>query len=311
MSVRKIVSFDWAIKNILREKANYDVLEGFVQALLHDKIKITELLESESNQDNDTMKYNRVDLLAKNSAGEDIIIEVQYAPEECYLKRLLYGTSKDIVDNISAGQSFCHVKKVYSISLIYFDFEAKGALYNDYAYHGKVNFIGVHSGKSVEINPTYLHGKNTNQTVPINDNVFPEYFVIAVNKLDNSKVVDDLDEWVYAFKNNEVKDNFKAPGIESMRQKLDFVSMSPEAQRKYDTYHISLRSNRSALELALFEANSKGLAQGVEQGLEQGIEQGKSERAIDNARNLIELGLDNKKIAKATQLSEEEVQALR
>ena len=50
MASRKIVSFDWAIKNILRDKANYDVLEGFLYALLKEKIVITELVESESNQ---------------------------------------------------------------------------------------------------------------------------------------------------------------------------------------------------------------------------------------------------------------------
>ena len=231
------------------------------------------MLESESNQDNDTMKYNRVDLLAKNSAGEDIIIEVQYAPEECYLKRLLYATSKDIVDNISAGQNLCHVKKVYSISLIYFNFEAQGEEHNDYAYHGKVNFTGIHSGKKATVNPTYLHGKNSvvpsqakaskTQTYQTSNDIFPEYFVIAVNELDNSKVRDDLDQWIYVFKNHEVKDNFKAPGIDSMREKLDFVSMSPEAQRKYDTYHVSLRSNQSALALQLSEAESKASSKGV------------------------------------------------
>jgi len=301
MSARKIVSFDWAIKNILREKANYDVLEGFVQSLLHDKIKITELLESESNQDNDTMKYNRVDLLAKNSAGEDIIIEVQYAPEECYLKRLLFATSKDIVDNISSGQSFCHVKKVYSISLIYFDFEAKGSSQNDYAYHGKMNFTGIRSGKLIEINPTYLHGNNL-QTAQRSDDVFPEYFVIAVNELDNSKIVDDLDQWVYAFKNNEVKDDFKAPGIESMRKKLDFVSMTPEDQRKYDTYHVSLRSNRSALELQLSDAESKG----IEQGIEQGIERNKKE----TAKQMKSAGIDLSIIENITGLSILVIEAL-
>jgi len=283
------------------------------------------LLESESNQDNDTMKYNRVDLLAKNSAGEDIIIEVQYAPEECYLKRLLYGTSKDIVDNISAGQSFCHVKKVYSITLIYFNFEAQGEEHNDYAYHGKVNFTGIHSGKKVNVDPTYLHGKNSvvpsqakaSKTQPsqTSNEIYPEYFVIAVNELDNSKVRDDLDQWIYGFKNHEVKDNFKAPGIDCMRKKLDFVSMSPEPQRKFDTYHVSLRSNRSALELQLSEAKSKGLEQGIEQGLElgieKGVEKGKAERDIDIAKNLISLGLDNEKIAIATQLSEDQIQESR
>uniref|UniRef100_UPI0040567D71 hypothetical protein n=1 Tax=Candidatus Electrothrix sp. TaxID=2170559 RepID=UPI0040567D71 len=35
---RTLVSFDWAIKNILRDKANYDVLEGFLSTLLEKDI---------------------------------------------------------------------------------------------------------------------------------------------------------------------------------------------------------------------------------------------------------------------------------
>ena len=89
MASREIVSFDWAIKNILRDKANYDVLEGFLHALLKEEIIITDIIESESNQDNREMKFNRVDVLAINSKDEHIIIEVQYSPEQSYFKRLL------------------------------------------------------------------------------------------------------------------------------------------------------------------------------------------------------------------------------
>ena len=48
---RKLISFDWAIKRILRSKANFDILEGFLSELLYEDIKILEILESESNQD--------------------------------------------------------------------------------------------------------------------------------------------------------------------------------------------------------------------------------------------------------------------
>ena len=31
---RTFISFDWALKHLLREKANHDVLEGFVSVIL-------------------------------------------------------------------------------------------------------------------------------------------------------------------------------------------------------------------------------------------------------------------------------------
>ena len=45
------IRFDWAMKRLLRNKANFAVLEGFLTTLLNEKIVIQTLLESESNQD--------------------------------------------------------------------------------------------------------------------------------------------------------------------------------------------------------------------------------------------------------------------
>jgi len=57
--MRKLVSFDWAMKKILRQKANFNILEGFLSELFKFDVEIVEILESEDN------KFNRVDLLAR------------------------------------------------------------------------------------------------------------------------------------------------------------------------------------------------------------------------------------------------------
>ncbi len=324
MSSRRIVSFDWAIKNIIRDKANYDILEGFLHALLKETITIIELIESESNPDNQEMKYNRVDVLAKNSRGEHIIIEVQYAPETCYFKRLLYGTSKDIVDNISIGEDYSTVKKVYSISLVYFDVEKhkKGTEVSDYVYCGKVEFTGFHNGKKVKINPTYLSGYDNAAKDDIN--IFPEYYIIPI-KVFNDVIHDDLDEWIYAFKNHEVKDDFKAPGIKAMSEKLDFVSMSPEEQREYTKYLADLASTRGVLDFNAREAEKKGIKKGIKEGIKEGIEKGrKEERAKQEQIRKDELraeqiktatiakkeGVPVEVISKMTELSIDEIEKL-
>ena len=69
------IRFDWAMKRLLRNKANFGVLEGLLTTLLDEKITISQLLESESNQEDEFDKYNRVDLLALDSKGELILIE--------------------------------------------------------------------------------------------------------------------------------------------------------------------------------------------------------------------------------------------
>lgn len=90
---RKLVSFDWAIKHILRSKANFGILEGFLSELLFDEIKIIEVLESESNKEDKKDKFNRLDIKVRDSKDELIIIEIQYSRELDYLQRILYATS--------------------------------------------------------------------------------------------------------------------------------------------------------------------------------------------------------------------------
>jgi hypothetical protein len=42
----KSVRFDWGIKSLLRDKANFDVLEGFLSAVVREDVQVTNLLDT-------------------------------------------------------------------------------------------------------------------------------------------------------------------------------------------------------------------------------------------------------------------------
>jgi len=174
---RKLVRFDWAMKRMLRHKANFDILEGFLSELLGEDVRIKQILDSESNKETDDDKHNRVDILVENSKDELVIIEVQNSKEYDYFHRMLYGTSKAISEHIKEGQAYAEVKKIISITIAYFDL-GQG---KDYVYHGTTVFKGVHkndvltlSGKQVEL---YKKG-NIHE-------VYSEYWVIKVSQFHN------------------------------------------------------------------------------------------------------------------------------
>ena len=102
----RYIRFDWAIKRLLRQKANFDVLDGFLTVMLNEEIK--------SADD----KFNRVDIKALNSKGEIILVEIQNTRELHYLERILYGVAKAITEHISIGEGYGKIKKVYSISIL-------------------------------------------------------------------------------------------------------------------------------------------------------------------------------------------------
>jgi predicted transposase/invertase (TIGR01784 family) len=221
---KKLVRFDWAMKRMLCHKANFDILEGFLSELLGEEVTIKQILDSESNKETDDDKHNRVDILVENSKDELVIIEVQNSKEYDYFHRMLYGTSKAISEHIKEGQAYAEVKKIISITIAYFDL-GQG---KDYVYHGTTVFKGVHkndiltlSGKQVE-----LYKKDNIHEV------YPEYWVIKVSQFHN-RVKDKLDEWIYFFKNAEIKNSFSAKGLKEAGEKLDEMKLN-EMIVKYD-----------------------------------------------------------------------------
>ena len=118
MPQRRLISFDWAMKKLLRSKANFEILEGFLSELLKNNIHILEILESESNKEDKRDKLNRVDLKVRDQENEIIIIEVQYEREFDYLQRILFGTSKVITEHICESDPYSEIVKVISINIL-------------------------------------------------------------------------------------------------------------------------------------------------------------------------------------------------
>lgn len=264
MKKKKLVRFDWAMKYILRNKANFDVLEGFLSNLLKEDIHIQSLLESESNQEDEKRKFNRVDLLCTDGQGRQIIIEVQNQREVDYLERLLWGTSKAIVENLELGKPYKEITKVISISILYFPISHN----QEYLYKGQTDFLGVHTQE-----PLMLHGKSLTSlyTASVHTNqVFPEYYLIDVERFEDI-INEEIDEWIYFFKHGEIQEDFKSPGILLASQRLDFLAMSEKDRKAYESYLAYLASEQDIIETAI----AKGVEQGVQQGLEQGILQEK------------------------------------
>ena len=245
----KYIRFDWAVKRLLRQKANFGVLEGFLTVLLGENVKIIEILESESNQQTIDDKFNRVDIKARNSKDEIIIVEIPNTRELYYLERILYGVAKAITEHISLGERYYAVKKIYSISILYFDI-GKG---EDYLYHGQNHFIGVHTGDRLEV--TTKEKDAIVHKIPAE--IFPEYFLIRVNEFDKVAVT-PLEEWIEYLKTGCIRPDTTAPGLEEARRKLIYYNMSKEERHAYDEHLSAIMIQNDVLDGAKLEGRMEG-----------------------------------------------------
>jgi predicted transposase/invertase (TIGR01784 family) len=237
MNQKHLIRFDWAIKRLLRNKANFTVLEGFLSELFRTDLKINKILESESNQNSSDDKFNRVDILVEDLQGELMIIEIQNQNEFDYFQRMIYGTAKVISDFINLGEPYENIKKVYSINIVYFDL-GQGA---DYVYHGRTDFKGLHKSDTLMLSDKQkeMFGK----TEPYQ--LFPEYYVIKVNQFDDI-AKDSLDEWIYYLKNNVIPDEFKAKGLLQAREILKMDNLS-ETERSQYIKHLESLSYKASM----------------------------------------------------------------
>ena len=291
-SPRKLISFDWAMKRLLRSKANFEILEGFLSELLGEDIFILEILESESNKESKSDKFNRVDLKVKESKGEIIIIEVQFEREYDYLQRMLYGTSRVITEHQKEGEAYSKLIKVISVNILYFDL-GHGT---DYIYHGTTTFTGIHDHDKLELDMRQQkqYGKSR-----ISD-IYPDYYLIKVNNF-NRMATTSLDEWIYFLKNEEIKDEFKAKGIQKAKESFSLLRMTDEELRAYNSYQDSLRDQASYVEtnydFARMEGKEEGIGEGIKQGIEIGIEQGLEKGKLEVARRLVAKGMSDEEAA--------------
>ena len=299
---RTFISFDWALKHLLREKANFDVLEGFISTVLKTDIKIHRLLESEGNKSRDDAKYNRVDLLAEDSGGDLLLIEVQGEPEFAYFQRMLFGASKLVTEYIDSGENYEHVKRVYSINIVYFDL-GQG---DDCVYIGKTEFYGLTTGDVLQLSPFQ---KQRFKADTVSD-LYPFYVILKVNDF-NRWSRDSLDQWLYFLATTDIPDDADAPGLREAREKLDRMRMGRDEGILYDRYLMDRAILRNQMITARGEGYLDGVDHGMRDGLKKGLEQGLEQGRTDEQRRIVlammEKGLTAEQIASFTGIGVDEV----
>ena len=319
------IRFDWAMKGILRDKANFCVLDGLLTVLLKEEVHVQEILESESNQQHREDKYNRVDIKAKDSNGDIILVEIQQTEEYYYLQRILYGVAKAVTEHITLGERYAKVKKVYSINIVYFDL-GKGS---DYLYHGQTKFRGVNTGDRLEITEKERNGIRLLSP----ENVFPEYYILRV-KAFNKEPENAMDEWMDYLKNERIRQDTEVPGLQEAKRRLDYLKMTVAEQKIYDNYLYNkfyredvLNTSRTkgvvegfhegkaegraeGLQEGLEKGHAEGRTEGLQEGLEKGRAEGKAEGLKEAASKMKQLGIPAEQISQSTGIPVDEIKGM-
>ena len=279
MQDKPLISFDFAIKYLLRNKGDYDIVEGFISALLamegYKPVKINALLESESNRESADLKRSIADLVVQDEDDNKYIVEIERSFTPNFMHKACFNTSRLVVDSISGNQDYTTIKKVFHISLLYFATqEMKKPI-----YHGKTIIHEVDTA-----HPVNVRIANQGLVMFEHKNVFPEYFFISIPLFDEA-IHQEIDEWLYMMKHSEVREDFKSPYMKKVQERLAVLKMSEADRMAYYSYLKEAVHSQDVLMAA--------------------TEKGKTERENEIAKAMLREGIDVEVIARVTGLEKE------
>ncbi len=290
---KSLVSFDYAIKYLLKDKGDYSIVEGFISALLatkgYKKVKIIALLESESNKEDSKSKRSLADLIVEDEDHHKYIIEIERNVKNSFIHKSCFNTSRLIVDNLAQREDYTQIIKIFHISLLYFPIgSGNGAI-----YHGKTI---IHEVETKERLAVHIKNQETGQVFDATD-ILPEYFYISI-PLFNDRLEREIDDWLHVMKYDEVPEHYHSPYMAQVAEKLRILKMTSSERANYSYYQKKVYNDRDEMQAAEARGEAKGRAEGI--NLEK--------REVAKKMLLAKLSLED--IAKITELSIEEIEQL-
>ncbi len=305
MKNKPLISFDYAIKYLLKDKGDYEIVEGFISALLKSQgetkkdVKIIALLDTESNREDDMFKRSLADLIVEDEDHNRYIIEIERNLQQGFVHKACFNTSRLIVDNLSQGCKFEKIIKVIHISILYFP------VGNEPIHHGETIIKGIESKERLTV---HIKDPKTGLVVDATD-IFPEYFFISVPLFDD-RLEKEIDDWLYVMKHNDVPEHFHSPYMEKVKEKLNVLKMTVGERNSYFAYKKHVFTDIDVMSTAREEGLKEGMAQGIAKGIAKGIAEGEKAKALEVARKMLSKDGDANMISEFTGLSIEEIRNL-
>ena len=281
MTEKPLISFDYAIKYLLKDKGGYEIVEGFISALLKSQgykdVKIVALLDTESNKENKKSRRSLADLIVEDEEKRKYIIEIERNLQHSFIHKACFNTSRLIVDNLAERIDFTEIVKVFHISILYFP------VGNGPVHHGQTIIKDIENNERLTV-----HIKNPDTGVVVDaTGILPEYFFISI-PLFNDRLEKEIDDWLYVMKHDSVPETFHSPYMQKVADKLSILKMTPEERDSYYYYLKQVYNDRDQLQAA----EAKGREEGIEEGIEKtAIEMIKANSSVDFIQNINKLPL--------------------
>ena len=238
-------------------------------------------------------KLGVLDIIAKLDENEICNIELQIVDKKNIIERILYYWSRLYSRQIKSGEDYKILQK--AIVILITDFKIENL--EELDYHSRWKIMEDKQGKKIILTQKL------------------EIDIIELPKIiGKEKEQDNLLDWLYFLENpkservtEKMKEN---ENLKEAVKKLDNLSEDEKMQRIADLRQKAIMDEKAIYEKGLEIGIEKGIQRGMEKGIEKGIMEGSQKEKIEIAKKMLELKIDKETIAKATGLTEQEIEKI-
>ncbi|EPF29792.1 Rpn family recombination-promoting nuclease/putative transposase [Treponema medium] len=281
---------DYLFKLLLGSEENKACLQDLLECILDIPTRIIadlELLDKELTKDAVTDKTGILDVKLRLKDGTAIDIEIQNSWSAEFIPRTLFYWSKMYIAEFKEGEPYTGLTRCITINLVSQGFNMNTA---------------VHSAYSI------LEQKSYQQLTDLLEIHFLN--LSAAQALDIQKEPIEkqqkLINWLRFIATDDKEERamlaITSPVLQILNEKIDVLSLNPEERKLYES-RMKLKSDIATISEVQFKS-------GLKRGLAEGEARGFHQANLETAKNLLGLGLSVETIAKATGLSQAEVEAL-
>ena len=289
---------DVVFQALFGEVGNESITKGFLETILERKIDSIDLSRNPIlRREFKDEKLGVLDIIAKLDENEICNIELQIVDKKNIIERILYYWSRLYSRQIKSGEDYKILQK--AIVILITDFKIENL--EELDYHSRWKIMEDKQGKKIILT----------QKLKID--------IIELPKIiGKEKEQDNLLDWLYFLENpkservtEKMKEN---ENLKEAVKKLDNLSEDEKMQRIADLRQKAIMDEKAiyekGLEVGIEKGMKEGIQRGIEKGIEKGIMEGSQKEKIEIAKKMLELKIDKETIAKATGLTEQEIEKI-
>ena len=294
---------DWSFKYLFGTPESKSNLIGLLNLVLSPDVEIEDVdfMNSESIPSSPQLKGCVFDIICRDKAGDNYLVEMQNQQMMNEVERMIYYTCR-LIDRMGVSGrewDYRQIKRVYSICLMNFTFEEHPVLRRDVVLYD-VRGQKVFSDKLniVLLQLPCLRARSIHEC-----SQQYEFLLYLLNQMHKGmKTIEELKlEVAQTALPEETKELFY-----KVLDTADVASLSESDRIQYES---DLKNYRDSMSCIAF-AEHKGRAEGLEEGRQEGREEGIKVGVLRTAKKMKSLGIPEKDIAECTGLSVEEILGL-